>query len=162
MPGMPSGLNHSLESHACGRKRTPLRASSSWSLATMSSSHVPAIFKPRSQKRTSRSSSSRNFAQRGWERFGLFFALNVVRQFTSPHRHVPRAFSQFEKKRTNKPLLSLTLRSERAKTRSAHHEDVCTRMRTHTCKTRNAHKRALTCVWRTLRVFCATARFLSN
>src|SRR5579862_2356525 len=63
MPGVLSGLNHSLEIQAWGRTRSPLCASSSWRVSRQSSSQVPWTVTFRSLSRTSSSSSSGSEAQ---------------------------------------------------------------------------------------------------
>src|SRR5689334_12291190 len=63
MPGVVSGLNHSLEIQACGRIRSPFCSSSPCSARRHSSSQVPSTVTLRSLRRSWRSSSSGNEAQ---------------------------------------------------------------------------------------------------
>src|SRR5580704_471077 len=63
MPGVLSGLNHSLEIQAWGRTRSPLCASSSCRVSRQSSSQVPSTVSLKSLSRTSSSSSSGSEAQ---------------------------------------------------------------------------------------------------
>src|SRR5215472_17020448 len=53
IPGVLSGLNHSLDIHAWGRSRIPRSSSSSWRLLTQSSSHVPSTVTLRLLRRRS-------------------------------------------------------------------------------------------------------------
>jgi hypothetical protein len=59
MPGVLSGLNHSLDIHAWGRSRIPRSSSSSWRLLTQSSSQVPSTVTLRLLRRRLSNCSSR-------------------------------------------------------------------------------------------------------
>src|SRR5215469_14288587 len=63
IPGVLSGLNHSLDIHAWGRSRIPLSSSSSWRLLTQSSSHVPSTVTLRLLRRRSSNCLSDSVSQ---------------------------------------------------------------------------------------------------
>src|SRR5262245_26484137 len=63
MPGMPCGLNHSLDIHAWGRSRIPRSSSSSWRLLTQSASQVPLTVTLRLLRRRSSNCSSDSVSQ---------------------------------------------------------------------------------------------------
>ena len=52
MPGVLSGLNHSLEIQACGRTRRSRSFNSSWRASRQSSSQVPSTLTLRSRRRS--------------------------------------------------------------------------------------------------------------
>jgi hypothetical protein len=64
MPGVFSGLNHSLEIQACGRTRMSCSSSSAWSVFRQFCSHVPSTVTLRSLIRTFSNSSSDNEVQK--------------------------------------------------------------------------------------------------
>ena len=57
LPDTPSGVNQSWDNQTWGRKRMPVRASSSLRRSTRASRAVPSILNPRSLSRTSSRSS---------------------------------------------------------------------------------------------------------
>src|SRR5262245_20578880 len=63
MPGVSSGLNHSVDSQACGLMRNPRPASSSCRSARRSASQVPSMVTLRSLRRSWSRSSSGSLAQ---------------------------------------------------------------------------------------------------
>src|SRR5215472_7739529 len=63
MPGVLSGLNHSLDIHAWGRSRIPRSSSSSWRLLTQSSSQVPSTVTLRLLRRRLSNCSSDSVSQ---------------------------------------------------------------------------------------------------